>query len=130
MSRAGAPTPAPWPTELKLSEGGRRLTIAFDDGRVFALSAEYLRVMTGSAQDRGHGAGPRPPIPGKAETRILDVRPVGAYAVRLVFDDGHDTGLYSWDLLHDLGQREEVHWRAYLETLAAAGLTRAAHPGA
>jgi DUF971 family protein len=80
--------------------------------------------MTGSAQDRGHGAGPRPPVPGKAEVAVRDIRPVGAYAVRLVFDDGHDSGLYSWDLLYDLGQRQDVHWGGYLAALEAAGLER------
>ena len=114
----------PWPVELRLAKDGRRLTIAFDNGQTFDLSAEYLRVLTGSAEDRGHGAGPRPPIPGKAGTVIVDIKPVGAYAVRLSFDDGHDTGLYSWDLLHDLGVHEAEHWAAYLEGLKAAGLQR------
>ena len=114
----------PWPTELKLAKDGKSLTVAFDDGQRFDLSAEYLRVMTGSAQDRGHGSGPRPPIPGKAGVAIRDVQPVGAYAARLVFDDGHDSGLYTWDLLHDLGVRPAEHWDAYLKTLASAGLSR------
>ncbi len=114
----------PWPTELKLAKGGSSLTIVFDDGQTFELSAEYLRVMTGSAQDRGHGSGPRPAIPGKGRVAITGISPVGAYAVRLAFDDGHDTGLYSWDLLHDLGARQAVHWKDYLKSLAAAGLTR------
>jgi DUF971 family protein len=118
----------PWPTALVLSKGGRVLTVEFDDSRTFSLSAEYLRVMTGSAQDRGHGSGPRPPIAGKARVAIGAVKPVGAYAVRLVFDDGHDTGLYSWDLLHDLGAREAEHWAAYLEELRAAGASREPHP--
>ncbi len=114
----------PWPTELKLAKGGGSLTIAFDDGQVFELSAEYLRVMTGSADGRGHGSGPRPPISGKARAAITGITPAGAYAVRLAFDDGHDTGLYSWDLLYDLGARRTVHWDGYLEGLSAAGLTR------
>ncbi|HVY34652.1 MAG TPA: DUF971 domain-containing protein [Caulobacteraceae bacterium] len=114
----------PWPLELKLAKGGRVLRITFDDGQSFDLSAECLRVMTGSAQDRGHGSGPRPPIPGKADVSILRIAPVGAYAVRLTFDDGHDTGLYSWDLLYDLGARQAEHWAAYLEELKAAGMAR------
>jgi DUF971 family protein len=114
----------PWPSELKLAKGGRSLTATFDDGRIFELSAEYLRVMTGSAQDRGHGSGPRPPMPGKANVAVIGVNPVGAYAVRLVFDDGHDTGLYSWDLLYDLGARKSEHWAAYLQGLQAAGMAR------
>jgi DUF971 family protein len=114
----------PWPVELKLSDGGRRLTVAFDDGAVFALDAEYLRVMTGSAQDRGHGAGPRPPLPGKRGVRITAIHPVGRYAVRLAFDDGHDTGLYSWDLLHQLGAQREELWFEYVATLEKAGMAR------
>ncbi len=118
----------PWPTELRLAKDGGRLTVSFDDGQSFALSAEYLRVMTGSAEDRGHGSGPRPPIPGKAGVIIRRVDPVGAYAVRLVFDDGHDSGLYSWDLLHDLGVHENNHWQTYLDTLAGAGMAREPQP--
>jgi DUF971 family protein len=114
----------PWPTELTLAKDGQTLTVAFDDGRSFALSSEYLRVMTGSAEDRGHGAGPRPPVPGKANVAITGIRPVGAYAVRLIFDDGHDTGLYSWDYLHELGMDEPELWPAYLKGLADAGLKR------
>ena len=82
----------PWPVELRLNSAGDVLTVSFDDGALFRLEAEYLRVMTGSAEDRGHGAGPRPPMPGKRQVRITAVNPVGSYAVRLVFDDGHDTG--------------------------------------
>jgi DUF971 family protein len=85
----------PWPVELRLGKTGETLTVAFDDGETFDLTAEFLRVMTGSAEDRGHGSGPRPPIPGKAGVTITAIHPVGRYAVRLVFDDGHDTGLYS-----------------------------------
>lgn len=114
----------PWPNALTLAKGGRLLTIEFDDGKTFSLSSELLRVMTGSAEDRGHGSGPRPPIAGKSGVAIVAIKPVGAYAVRLVFDDGHDTGLYSWDLLHDLGEREAEHWAAYREALKAAGVSR------
>lgn len=110
--------------ELRLAPGGGLLTVTFDDGRAYPLEAEYLRVMTGSAEDRGHGAGPRPPIPGKRNVRITRIAPVGRYAVRLVFDDGHDTGLYSWDLLHDLGEDRETLWGGYLAGLEKAGLGR------
>jgi DUF971 family protein len=110
--------------ELRLAKGGERLSVTFDDGETFALDAEYLRVMTGSAEDRGHGAGPRPPIPGKKGVRITDVRPVGRYAVRLVFDDGHDTGLYSWELLRQLGAERDRLWLEYVQTLEKAGLER------
>jgi DUF971 family protein len=114
----------PWPEELRLNPAADRLTVGFDDGTVFELEAEYLRVMTGSAEDRGHGAGPRPPMPGKRHVKITAVNPVGRYAVRLVFDDGHDTGLYSWDLLHQLGAGRETLWAEYLATLEKAGLER------
>ena len=114
----------PWPVELRLSPAKDALTVRFDDGAVYALEAEYLRVMTGSAEDRGHGAGPRPAIPGKRHVTISAVKPVGRYAVRLIFDDGHDTGLYSWDLLHQLGADRDKLWSEYLATLKQAGLER------
>lgn len=117
-------TRKPWPSELRLNRAGDALTVTFDDGEVFRLDAEYLRVMTGSAQDRGHGAGPRPPIPGKKGVRITGVHPVGRYAVRLVFDDGHDTGLYSWDLLRELGAERDRLWFEYTQTLEKAGQAR------
>jgi DUF971 family protein len=114
----------PWPEELRLNPGSDLLTVRFDDGVVHSLEAEYLRVMTGSAEDRGHGAGPRPPVPGKRQVKIAAVNPVGRYAVRLVFDDGHDTGLYSWDLLRQLGDERERLWGEYIATLEKAGLSR------
>jgi DUF971 family protein len=114
----------PWPAELRLRKDGGALAVSFDDGQSFELDAEYLRVMTGSAEGRGHGAGPRPPIPGKISVKIAAVNPVGRYAVRLVFDDGHDTGLYSWDLLHELGADRDRLWPKYLQALEKAGLGR------
>jgi DUF971 family protein len=114
----------PWPVELRLSPAKDTLAVRFDDGADYRLEAEYLRVMTGSAEDRGHGAGPKPPVPGKQSVHINDIRPVGRYAVRLAFDDGHETGLYSWDLLHDLGANREKHWSDYLAALDKAGLAR------
>ncbi len=114
----------PWPTELRLAPGGARLTVTFDDGEAFGLDAEYLRVMTGSAEGRGHGAGPHPPIRGKQGVRVTAINPVGRYAVRLAFDDGHDTGLYSWDLLRQLGAERERLWGEYVESLQRAGLER------
>jgi DUF971 family protein len=113
-----------WPTELRLNKTGDLLRVTFDDGASFRLEAEYLRVMTGSAEDRGHGAGPRPPIPGKRGVLITAINPVGRYAVRLVFDDGHDTGLYSWDLLRELGADRDKLWFEYVDTLEKAGLAR------
>lgn len=117
-------TQKPWPLELRLNKAGDELTVVFDDGETYALPAEYLRVMTGSAEDRGHGSGPRPPIPGKKAVRIATIHPVGRYAVRLAFDDGHDTGLYSWDLLRELGAERDRLWFAYIETLEKAGMAR------
>lgn len=114
----------PWPVELRLNPIRDALTVRFDDGAVYSLEAEYLRVMTGSAEDRGHGAGPRPAMPGKRNVKIRAVNPVGRYAVRLAFDDGHDTGLYSWDLLHQLGASREKLWGEYIATLEKAGLGR------
>jgi len=114
----------PWPTELRLEKGGEALNVTFDDATHYRLDAEYLRVMTGSAEDRGHGAGPRPPVPGKRHVKITGVNPVGRYAVRLVFDDGHDTGLYSWDLLHQLGAERDQLWFDYMDTLQKGGLAR------
>ena len=122
---AAAQTERPWPVELKVKRAARRLDIQFDDGSSFSLPAEYLRVMTPSAEDRGHGAGPGRLVFGKQEVGIADLKPIGRYAVRIVFDDGHDTGLYSWDELHRLGRNRESLWKGYLERLAREGKSRA-----
>jgi DUF971 family protein len=114
----------PWPTEIKVRKAARLLDIAFDDGASFSLPAEYLRVNTGSAADRGHGAGPRKLVAGKLGVGLVDARPVGAYALRLVFDDGHDTGLYSFDELYRLGKDHDRVWADYLRELEAAGKSR------
>ena len=114
----------PWPLELKVSRAARTLTIGFDDGRSFVLPAEYLRVMTPSAEDRGHGAGPGRTVAGKRNVAIRDVRPIGRYAARIDFDDGHDTGLYSWDELYRFGRDRERLWDDYLRRLAHEGLSR------
>lgn len=114
----------PWPLELKVSRAARTLTIRFDDGRTFVLPAEYLRVMTPSAEDRGHGAGPGRTVDGKRNVGIRDVRPIGRYAARIDFDDGHDTGLYSWDELYRLGRDQDRLWDDYLRRLAHEGLSR------
>jgi DUF971 family protein len=117
-------TSRPWPEEIKVSRSERTLSIAFDDGERFVLPAEYLRVMTPSAADRGHGAGPGRTVAGKRNVGIRDVRPIGRYAARIDFDDGHDTGLYSWDELHRLGEEHERLWNDYLRRLAHEGLSR------
>lgn len=114
----------PWPTELKLDKERRVLTVAFDDGRSFALPAEMLRVLSPSAEVQGHSEDQRVTVAGKSKVGILRVEPVGNYAVRIVFDDGHDTGLYVWDYLLELGEQRETRWQAYLRDLAAKGLSR------
>jgi DUF971 family protein len=114
----------PWPTELRVKRAAGLLSASFDDGRAFDLPAEYLRVMTPSAADRGHGAGPGRAVTGKRGVGIQDVTAVGAYAVRIVFDDGHDTGLYSWDELYRLGRDHDRLWAEYLARLEREGLSR------
>ena len=114
----------PWPTELRVRRADRTLAVAFDSGESYVLPAEYLRVMTGSALDRGHGAGDRPPVAGKRGVGISTITPIGRYAVRIAFDDGHDTGLYSWDALHELGHDQPALWSRYLADLERQGLTR------
>lgn len=105
----------PWPTELRLSHDKGRLTIVFDSGEEFALPAEYLRVESPSAEVQGHGADQKQIVTGKEQVRIMALEPVGNYAVRICFDDGHDTGLFSWDYLHELGREQRAKWAAYLK---------------
>src|SRR4051794_16095362 len=114
----------PWPTELRLHQGGRALTIAFDSGETFDLGAEYLRVKSPSAEVQGHSPDERKTVPGKRNVTILEVQPVGNYAVRLVFDDLHSTGIFSWDYLLELGRNQTKYWQDYLDELAAKGMTR------
>ena len=114
----------PWPVELRLSKDRATFTVAFDTGESFALSAEYLRVESPSAEVQGHSAGQKQIVPGKRHVAIEAIEPVGNYAVRLRFDDGHDTGLYSWDYLHELGTSEPQKWAAYLSALRAGKLSR------
>ena len=113
-----------WPTELRLSKDRRRLTIAFENGERFELAAEYLRVRSPSAEVQGHNPSERKTVPGKSDVMILEVLPVGNYAVRLVFDDMHSTGIFSWDFLADAGRNREAYWQDYLDELAAKGLAR------
>lgn len=114
----------PWPTELKVDKDRRLLTIAFDDGADYELTAELLRVMSPSAEVQGHSPEERVTVPGKKAVRILRIEPVGNYAARIVFDDGHDTGLFTWAYLRDLGENREARWQDYLAELAAKRLTR------
>ncbi|MEO3435383.1 DUF971 domain-containing protein [Inquilinus sp. CAU 1745] len=115
-----------WPTELRLKQAERRLEIDFDDGSSFSLPAELLRVESPSAEVQGHGPGQKQIVFGKAGVGITALEPVGRYAVRIRFDDGHDTGIFSWTYLHGLGDRQKEIWKAYLEELAERGLSREA----
>jgi DUF971 family protein len=113
-----------WPTELHLKTAEKLLEIVFDDGSHFRLPAEYLRVESPSAEVQGHGPGQRQVVAGKSKVGIARVEPVGHYAVRLVFDDRHDTGIYSWTYLYTLGVEQARRWPAYLAALEKAGLSR------
>ena len=114
----------PQPTEIVLHQASRILEIAFSDARTFRLSCEFLRVHSPSAEVRGHGPGQEVLQTGKREVGISAIEPVGGYAVRLVFSDGHDTGLYSWEYLHYLGVNQDRLWAEYLERLARGGASR------
>ncbi len=114
----------PWPTELRLSKDRRTLTVAFDSGESHALPAEYLRVFSPSAEVQGHSPAERKTVGGKANVTIRTVEPVGNYAVRLHFDDTHDTGIYAWGYLLKLGREHDKLWAGYLEELKAKGLSR------
>jgi DUF971 family protein len=114
----------PVPTEIRLDRAAKVLHVTFDDGARFALPAEYLRVESPSAEVQGHGPGQKTILGGKQKVGIGAVEPVGHYAVRLIFDDGHDTGIFSWDYLRELGLEQDRRWPAYLAALAARGLTR------
>ena len=114
----------PWPVELRLKKAEKRLDIEFDDGRRFSLPAEYLRVESPSAEVQGHGPGEKTIVPGRAYVGIMDMEPVGNYAVKIRFDDLHDTGIYSWDYLYQLGIEYEQRWRDYVAALDRRGLSR------
>jgi DUF971 family protein len=114
----------PTPTEIRLKRAERRLEVAFDDGSRFSLPAEYLRVESPSAEVQGHGPGQKVLVAGRREVGIMRVEPVGHYAVRVAFDDLHDTGIYSWAYLHQLGTEYAARWAEYEAALAAKGLSR------
>jgi len=114
----------PWPTELRLHKDRKLLTVAFDTGERFDLGAEYLRVRSPSAEVQGHSPDERKTVAGKRNVAILEVNAIGNYAVRLVFDDLHSTGIYSWDYLYSLGRDREANWQEYLDELAGKGLSR------
>ena len=113
-----------WPKELRLAKDRRSLAVTFEDGSAFTLPAEYLRVESPSAEVQGHNPDERKTVPGKREVMILEVQPVGNYAVRLVFDDMHSTGIFAWDYLHELGRDHDARFARYIEELAAKKLSR------
>ena len=110
-----------WPTELRVDRDRQTLTVSFDSGERFALPAEYLRVESPSAEVKGHGPTQRHTVTGKRKVKIEAVEPVGNYAARIRFDDGHDTGLYSWDYLYELGRNHDRKWSDYLSALRRIG---------
>jgi DUF971 family protein len=112
------------PTEIRLKRESKTLEIDFDDGTSFALPAEYLRVESPSAEVQGHGPDTKIIVAGRRHVGIIGVEPVGSYAIRIRFDDMHDTGLYTWDYLYRLGAEQERVWQNYLRTLADRGLSR------
>ena len=118
------PAPQPWPTEIRLRKAEKILEVTFDDGSSFRIPAELLRVESPSAEVQGHGPSQKTLVPGRRHVGILEVEPVGNYAVRLAFDDLHDTGIYTWAYLHHLGRNQERIFRDYVDALAAKGLSR------
>ena len=114
----------PHPTDIKVRRADKTLVIVFDDGATFTLPAEYLRVESPSAEVQGHGPDQKTLVAGRRHVGIADVEPVGNYAIRILFDDLHDTGIFSWRYLHQLGSEHETRWAKYLAALAAAGLSR------
>ena len=120
----GLDSNTPIPTEIKLHQTSRLMELSFADGKVFRLPYEFLRVYSPSAEVRGHGPGQETLQIGKRDVTITEVEPVGHYAIRPKFSDGHDTGIYSWDYLYDLGMRQDLMWRDYLARMEAAGASR------
>jgi len=118
----------PQPTEIKLHQKSRVLEISFADGKTFQLPCEFLRVYSPSAEARGHGPGQEVLQTGKKGVGITHIEPVGTYAIQLVFSDGHDTGIYSWDLLYEYGLNQEALWQEYLDRLAQSGASREPGP--
>ena len=111
----------PWPTELVLDRAKTTLTVRFDNGEEFVLKAEYLRVESPSAEVQGHSPNQKQTVRGKQNVKIAGLEPVGNYAVRILFDDGHDTGLYSWDYLRELGREHAARWAAYAKARGSHG---------
>jgi DUF971 family protein len=124
MQEKEADPAALWPIEVHLSSDKRVLSLHYEGGQVRALEAEYLRVESPSAEVRGHHPSERKTVSGKRNVTMVALEPVGHYAIRIRFSDGHDTGLYAWSYLAELADEHEAHWQAYLEALADKGLTR------
>jgi DUF971 family protein len=118
-------TSALWPTELRLHKDRKTLTVSYETGERFDLAAEYLRVRSPSAEVQGHSPSERRTVGGKQHVQILELQPIGNYAVRLAFDDMHSTGIFSWDYLFELGRNREKYWNEYLAELSEKGLSRA-----
>jgi DUF971 family protein len=121
LLRTSAAPATPWPVELRVDTARSALSITFDSGERFALPAEYLRVESPSAEVQGHSAAQKQTVAGKRQVKIVSVEPIGNYAARMIFDDGHDTGLYSWDYLYELGRDQNAKWAAYLSALRRTG---------
>jgi DUF971 family protein len=113
-----------WPTEIRVKQAEKALEIDFDNGRSFVYPAEFLRVESPSAEVQGHGPDQKQIVPGRRHVGIMAVEPVGHYAVRIKFDDLHDTGIYSWDYLYQIGENRERLWQTYLDALAERHLSR------
>ena len=118
-------TTAAWPTELRLHKDRKTLTVSYETGERFDLAAEYLRVRSPSAEVQGHSPSERRTVGGKQNVQILELHPIGNYAVRLAFDDMHSTGIFSWEYLFELGRNRERYWNEYLAELSEKGLSRA-----
>ena len=114
----------PAPLEIRVRRASRRLEVDFTGGATFSYPAEYLRVESPSAEVQGHSPAERVWVPGKADVGITSVEPVGHYAIRILFDDGHDTGIYTWEYLFELGEQREERWQRYIQELAVKGLSR------
>jgi DUF971 family protein len=115
---------SPRPTDITLHQQSRMVDVTFDDGRMFSLPIEYLRVFSPSAEVRGHGPGQEVLQTGKRAIEVKAIEPVGMYAVKFVFSDGHDTGIYSWDYLYELGAKQDSNWKSYLARMEQAGASR------
>ncbi|NOT16756.1 MAG: DUF971 domain-containing protein [Sulfuriferula sp.] len=123
---AGLDKNTPIPTEIKLHQSSRILEVAFNEGSIFKFSDEFLRVFSPSAEVRGHGHGQEVMQVGKQDVTITGIEPVGNYAIKPSFSDGHDTGIYSWDYLFEIGQHQDMLWARYLQQLSDAGASRSA----